>query len=84
MGVSALHKQEVQNQSQPASDPGEPVANGVYRVGGSITPPARDDVPHFPAEAAAAGVQGVVVAEVVIDPSGNVTGEIVKCCGSAV
>jgi TonB family protein len=72
--VTALHKQEVQNQpQQAASSPGEPDANGVYRVGGSITQPARDDVPHFPPEAQAAGVKGVVVAEVVIDMSGNVT-----------
>lgn len=72
--VTALHKQEVQNQpQQTASIPGERDANGVYRVGGPITPPARDDVPHFPAEAQAAGVKGAVVVEVVIDTSGNVT-----------
>ena len=72
--VTALHKQEAQNQpQQTASNPGEPDANGVYRVGGSIAPPARADVAHFPPEAQAAGVKGVVVAEVVIDRSGNVT-----------
>jgi TonB family protein len=72
--VTALHKQEAQNQPQPtASNPGEPDANGVYRVGGSMPPPARDDVPHFPPEAQAAGVAGAVVTEVVIDASGNVT-----------
>ena len=72
--VTALHTQEAQNQpQQAASNPGEPDANGVYRVGGPITPPARDDVPHFPPEAQAAGIKGAVVAEVVIDTSGNVT-----------
>ena len=71
--VTALSKQEVQNQPPTASNPGEPDANGVYRVGGSIAPPARDDVAHFPPEAQAAGVKGVVVAEVVLDASGKVT-----------
>src|SRR5580704_16109405 len=71
--VTALHKQETQKEPQAASDPGEPDENGVYRVGGSITPPARDDVPQYPADAKAAGIKGVVVAEVVIDASGNVT-----------
>jgi TonB family protein len=71
--VTALHKQIVQNQQQSVSNPGEPDANGVYRVGGSITPPARADVPHFPPEAVAAGIKGAVVAEVIIDTSGNVT-----------
>jgi TonB family protein len=69
--VTALHKQN--QPQQPASNPGEPDANGVYPVGGSVTPPARDDVPHFPPDAQAAGVKGVVIAQVVIDTSGNVT-----------
>jgi TonB family protein len=30
-------------------------------------------IPHFPSQAQAAGVKGVVVTEVVIDTSGNVT-----------
>ena len=71
--VTVLHKQETQKEPQAASNPGEPDENGVYRVGGSITPPARDGVPHYSIEAQAAGIQGVVVAEVVIDPSGSVT-----------
>jgi TonB family protein len=72
--VTALHKQEAQANPQPVpSNPGEPDASGVYRVGGAITPPARADVAHFPPEAQAAGVMGAVVAEVVIDPAGNVT-----------
>jgi len=72
--VTALHKQSAQNPSQTvANNPGEPDANGVYRVGGPIAPPARDDVPHFPPEAQAAGVKGAVITEVVIDVSGNVT-----------
>ncbi len=45
----------------------------VSIVSGAITPPARVDVPHFPADAQAAGVKGVVVLEIAIDPSGHVT-----------
>ena len=71
--VTALSKQEAQNQAQTATGPGEPDAEGVYRVGGAIAPPAREGVPRFPPEAQAAGVRGVVVAEVVIDTSGKVT-----------
>jgi TonB family protein len=71
--VTALHKQQAQKEPQAASNPGDPDENGVYRVGGSVTPPSRLDVPHFTPEAQAAGIQGVVVAEVVIDPSGKVT-----------
>lgn len=76
--VTALHKQEVQKEPQAPTNPGEPDENGVYRIGGPadrgpIPPPSRLDVPRFPPEAAAAGIKGVVVAEVVIDTSGNVT-----------
>ena len=51
------------------SNPGEPDETGIHRVGGPITPPVRADVPTYPPEALAAGIRGVVVAEVVIDPS---------------
>ena len=76
--VTALHKQEAQKEPQAASNPGEPDEKGVYRIGGPsdrgpIPPPARADVPHYSPEAQAAGIQGVVVAEIVIDTSGNVT-----------
>jgi TonB family protein len=76
--VTALHKREAQKEPQVASNPGEPDENGIYRIGGPadrgpIPPPARADVPQYPPEAQAAGIRGVVVAEIVIDPSGNVT-----------
>jgi TonB family protein len=71
--VTALHKQESDKEPKAASGPGERDENGVYRVGGPVTAPSRLDVPRYPPEASAARVQGVVIAEVVIDTSGNVT-----------
>jgi TonB family protein len=71
--VTALHKQESQKEPQSTSNPGERDENGVYRVGGSVTAPPRLDIARYPAEASAAGIKGTVVAEIVVDPSGNVT-----------
>jgi TonB family protein len=72
--VTALHKRNEQAPAaEAASSPGEPDASGVYRIGGSLKPPARSDVPQYPPEAQAAGITGSVVAEVTIDTSGNVT-----------
>jgi len=44
------------------------------RVGGEIKSPAkiRDVKPAYPAEARAAGVQGVVIVEILVDPAGEV------------
>jgi protein TonB len=70
--VTALH-QRSQQAAPPSSNPGEPDANGVYRIGNALPPPARADLPRYPPDALAAGIRGNVVAEVVIDPSGQVT-----------
>jgi TonB family protein len=71
--VTALNKQQSDRESPSAGAPGESDQNGVYRVGGAVTPPQRLGTPQYPPEARAAGIQGVVIAEVVIDPFGNVT-----------
>ena len=71
--VTALSKDSIAQVSTPTSGPGEPDPDGVYRVGGSLTPPIRLDVPQYPPDASAAGIKGNVVAEVVIDPGGRVT-----------
>jgi TonB family protein len=71
--VTALTKQAVQSEPRATSNPGEPDASGVYRIGGALPSPPRLDLPRYSDDARAAGIQGVVVAEVIIDPSGNVT-----------
>jgi TonB family protein len=71
--VTALRQAAQARMPPKANDqPGEKDADGVYRVGGGIESPARLDVPQFPAEAMAAGVQGVVQVEVVINEEGRV------------
>lgn len=66
------HTAETVTERQPASAPGEPDEHGVYRVGDAVKAPARLDRPVYPPEAMAAGVKGNVIAEVVIDPGGEV------------
>ena len=70
--ATAAHTAETVTERQPATAPGEPDEHGVYRVGGGVAAPARLDRPVYPPEAMAAGVNGNVVAEVVIDPDGDV------------
>src|SRR5207302_41991 len=65
--VTALHKQAAQTESKSSTAPGERDENGVYRVGGSVPAPSLLHMPRMPTEAAAAGITGVVVAEIVID-----------------
>jgi TonB family protein len=68
-----------QNDPQLAPQAGTPQVerdeNGVYRVGkGMALPTKLADVPaKYPPEALSAGVQGVVIAEIVVNESGNVT-----------
>jgi periplasmic protein TonB len=51
------------------------VDDGALRVGGEIRPPVkiRNVNPEYPAEAKAAGVQGVVILETRIEPDGTVS-----------
>ena len=58
---------------ESANTPGEPDERGVYRVGGGVEQPRRLETPQYPKEAQAAGIQGVVIAEVVISDAGLVT-----------
>jgi TonB family protein len=72
--ATALHKEASQKDPpQTASNPGEPDEHGIYSVGGAVPVPQRLDRPLYPPDAQAAGIQGAVVAEIVIDATGNVT-----------
>jgi protein TonB len=71
--VTALHKQESQTEPPAPTNPGEADANGIYRIGGGVTAPPRLDVARYPSDALAAGITGAVVAEIVVDPFGNVS-----------
>lgn len=71
--VTALHARNQQAPAGTVSNPGEPDANGVYRIGDSLPPPSRADVPRYPVDALAAGIRGTVLTEIVIDGSGSVT-----------
>jgi TonB family protein len=46
--------------------------DGVLEIGGAFKPPPRLDVPQFPAEAQAAGIEGMVRVALLIDPEGSV------------
>lgn len=58
---------------ESSSSPAEPDANGVYKVGGGVGPPHREGTPEYPKEAQVAGIEGAVVAEIVINETGVVT-----------
>jgi TonB family protein len=65
------------NRNKPPAPPppgsGLPDADGAYRVGGPITPARRLGNPEYPIEAQAAGIAGIVIAEIVVDEQGLVT-----------
>lgn len=64
---------ESQKPPDPARLPGERDENGVYRVGGAVTPPQRLDRAVYPPEAQAAGIEGAVVVDLLIGETGDVT-----------
>lgn len=70
--VTALHTKNLPPSPETFSNPGEPDASGVYRIGNALRPPAREGTPRYPEDARAAGIKGSVVTELVIDPAGNV------------
>jgi TonB family protein len=72
--ATALHRlTESQKPPEPTSGPGERDKDGVYRVGGPVAPPQRLEGAVYPPEAMAAGIEGRVVAEVVVNEVGDVT-----------
>jgi TonB family protein len=72
--ATALARQVQQQTPAPAQgNPGERDENGIYRVGGAVAAPSRLDVAKYPPEAAAAGIQGNVLAEIVVNEAGLVS-----------
>jgi len=65
---ASAQKQDVQEQTVP----GSPDKNGVYQVGGGITPPRRFGNAVYPVEAMAADIDGVVTAEITVNEQGIV------------
>jgi TonB family protein len=70
--AGAMHARSRTQAEREQTAPGMPDQNGVYRVGGGITPPRRFGNAAYPADALAAGVDGAVVAEILVDESGIV------------
>lgn len=70
--VTALHAKNLPPSPETFSNPGEPDASGVYRIGSALKPPAREGVPRYPDDARLAGIRGTVLTELLIDPAGNV------------
>ena len=70
-GAMLASAQAQQEREQPP--PGTPDRTGVYRVGGDITPPRRFGNPSYPADALAAGIDGAVVAEILVNEAGMVS-----------
>jgi len=72
--AGALHQASTKDKpSESPVSPGQVDEQGVFRVGGSVRPPRRAGNPQYPPEAQAAGIQGVVIAEVLVNEVGAVT-----------
>jgi protein TonB len=56
----------------PVTASGEADEHGVYKIGGPVKAPSRVGTPQYPADALAAGIEGVVIAEIVVNEAGNV------------
>ena len=70
--AGAMHATAVKEDGREQTPPGAPDKDGVYRVGGGVTPPRRLGNPAYPPDALAAGVDGAVVAEILVNEAGVV------------
>lgn len=68
--TTATGTETAQRGPRPAAAPD---ADGIYTIGGTLSAPAREGVPRYPEAARVAGIDGVVMVEVVISEAGEVT-----------
>ena len=71
--AGAMHASGQIQQEREQAPAGTPDKDGVYRVGGGIAPPRRFGNPSYPADALASGIDGVVVAEILVNEAGIVS-----------
>ena len=71
--AGAMHARSRKQEEREQTPPGAADKDGVYRVGGGITPPRRFGNAAYPADALAAGIDGAVVAEILVNEAGIVT-----------
>ena len=70
--AGAMHATIAKQDEREPTPPGMADRDGVYRVGGGITPPRRFGNAAYPPDALAAGVDGSVVAEILVNEQGVV------------
>jgi TonB family protein len=71
--AGAMHARAQTQEVRDQTVPGSPDRNGVYQVGGGVTPPRRLGNAAYPSDALAAGIDGVVTAEILVSEQGVVT-----------
>jgi TonB family protein len=71
--AGAMHRSARTPDEREQTLPGTPDKDGVYRVGGGVAPPRRFGNAAYPPDALAAGVDGAVVAEILVNEAGIVT-----------
>ena len=70
--AGAMHTAAKRQEPAEQTPAGTPDKDGFYRVGDGIAPPRRFGNAAYPPDALAAGIDGVVIAEIVVNESGIV------------
>ena len=71
--AGAMHAAARSQEAREQTPPGTPDKDGVYRVGSGITPPRRYGNAAYPPDALAAGIDGAVIAEILVNEAGIVS-----------
>jgi TonB family protein len=70
--AGAMHATTTKQEEPEPTQPGTPDRDGVYRIGGGVTAPRRFGNAPYPPDALAAGIDGSVVAEILVNEQGIV------------